>query len=568
MKVIKKQLALLISLILLAFPVSGMTAPAIFPSFSGGSGTEADPYLISDADGLYELAALVNSGVGCDGVYFLLTDDIALPDGTGWTPIGSGAQAPEGGYIAFKGDFNGGGHTVTGMSFVSALSVPASGFFGRTEGGSVHDINVSGVVGVPSGCTGGVIGVSLGTQLTDISFTGSVYGVSGVGGIVGRLSGGSITNCSFDGTLSGELSTGGVFGSGENALVSNCTASCTVSGYQYTGCIGGIADSVTFTRCASSGSLAAYSLSGGTVGFCFNCTLTECVNEAYIEGVDRIAGIAGNVQTSDFVSCVNNGVISAERFTGGVAGFCCGCTLTGCSNTGAVSGDDYIGGVMGWSDDGSDFGDNGLDNYISLCMNTGAVSGDWGVGGIIGDAHDAYVNDCFNTGDVSSVEYAGGLVGYTSESEVRRCYNVGTVRAGSNYGAVVGHVSNSGTVFENCFFLNTCCPYGDHGVSRSDTELLSEAAYTGFDFESTWSIPDTGYPYARLNVLLPPLPLYGDADGDGSITTVDALFILRYSMDIVPMTSLELFRSDIDADGVVDTTDALLTLRKAVNMRD
>ena len=54
----------------------------------GGSGSEQDPYTVSDAEGLNFLSAKVWAGNGYEGVYFALACDIDL-GGAAWTPIGT-----------------------------------------------------------------------------------------------------------------------------------------------------------------------------------------------------------------------------------------------------------------------------------------------------------------------------------------------------------------------------------------------------------------------------------------------------------------------------------------------
>lgn len=46
-------------------------------AFSGGSGTQADPYQIASTSDLNQLATDVNGGNGYSGKYFVLTADIA-----------------------------------------------------------------------------------------------------------------------------------------------------------------------------------------------------------------------------------------------------------------------------------------------------------------------------------------------------------------------------------------------------------------------------------------------------------------------------------------------------------
>ena len=56
----------------------------------------------------------------------------------------------------------------------------------------------------------------------------------------------------------------------------------------------------------------------------------------------------------------------------------------------------------------------------------------------------------------------------------------------------------------------------------------------------------------------------GDADGDGALTTTDALLVLRYSMDIIPSLPRPI-AADMDGSGTLDSMDALIILRQAVS---
>ena len=89
--------------------------------FAGGSGTETDPYLITNAAELAYLAKFTAEGGAAYGVYFALTEDIDL-GGREWTPIGSGHYTSDGVQTtgAFAGVFDGRGHKVTGLSITTA----------------------------------------------------------------------------------------------------------------------------------------------------------------------------------------------------------------------------------------------------------------------------------------------------------------------------------------------------------------------------------------------------------------------------------------------------------------
>ena len=108
--------------------------------FAGGTGTQSNPYLISSEAGLRYLQQQVAGGTNYAGQYIKLSSDIAL---TGeWTPIGSSAS------LAFAGNFDGAGHTVSGMT-ISDSTLSYAGLFGYTLNGvtiknvKLTDVNIN-----------------------------------------------------------------------------------------------------------------------------------------------------------------------------------------------------------------------------------------------------------------------------------------------------------------------------------------------------------------------------------------------------------------------------------------
>ena len=525
--------ALLIMCLALYMPASGLCAVhSSVPLPFAGSGTDDEPFLISTAAELRALSSRVNSGDGCEGEYFLLTADIDL-GGERFVPIGSGAAEN-----VFRGSFSGGGHSITGLYAEAWLGVSGAGLFGRTAGGSISALSVSGSVlgNESSACTGGIVGTASGTVFENVAFSG---------------------------TVAGGLSTGGLIGAAEQVSIVGCTVSASVTGLNYTGGVVGIADSAELSGCAFSGTVSSSERAGGMLGFCYNCTAENCTNTGRITAGDRLGGIAGMAQTSVFSGCTNLGPIEGERYAGGICGNCCGTSIADSANFASVAGEDYIGGILGWSDDGADFGENGLINELTRCMN----SGEWAAGGLIGDAHDARVFDCFTCGLVYSDDYAGGLIGYCAECTVSRCYNAGPVASPGSIGALTAYVSNGSAVFSDCVYLISCCAAGDpHGTSHTESELMTASAYPGFDFETVWTLGGASYPFARLQSLAAPRGS-GDIDLDGGVTVSDAVTALRFAMGLASPTVIERFLADTDSSGSVTVSDALTILRAAMGIQ-
>lgn len=110
-------------------------------SFSSGSGTEADPYLLTDVQDLMCFAANVaempETGdperVRYAGVYFRLECDIDL-QGLPWLGIGFGGSGNPGDSILFAGNFDGNGHAIYNFA---PLNRPMNGFFSVIGHGAV-----------------------------------------------------------------------------------------------------------------------------------------------------------------------------------------------------------------------------------------------------------------------------------------------------------------------------------------------------------------------------------------------------------------------------------------------
>ena len=175
-------------------------------------------YTVTSADGLMNIAKLVNGGKS--DINITLDTDIDLT-GKDWTPIGTDYDN------SYKGTFDGGGHTITGLTFTT--NDEYAGLFGRlNRAGTVKNVVMEGVQitsnQIDGGSIGGVVGSSWGT-IENCSVSGSVSGTVYVGGVVGVQIGGSITGCSSSATVKGMVDVGGVAGqTNSSATLTACYA--------------------------------------------------------------------------------------------------------------------------------------------------------------------------------------------------------------------------------------------------------------------------------------------------------------------------------------------------------
>ena len=268
-------------------------------NFSGGNGTYANPYLISTAADLAQLATLVNAGdTAYNNKQYKLANNINLSaygagfnNGKGWIPIGKYNPLNN---APFKGAFEGDSNVITGL-YINDTTLSGAGLFGSIEGAvrnlSVDSVNIRGGLYV-----GGVAGHIYGSGLWDCSSSGNIVGNQEVGGLVGRL---------FNGNLS------------------NCYSSCNVSGTL--DCVGGIAGWVEnvcrISNCYSTGDVTGNVNVGGIAGMLsYASTILYCYSTGNVTGNQYVGGIAGYVSGSSLINCYSTSNITANRFSGGILG--------------------------------------------------------------------------------------------------------------------------------------------------------------------------------------------------------------------------------------------------------
>ena len=176
-------------------------------------------YTVTSADGLMNIAELVNGGKS--NINITLDTDIDLT-GKDWTPIGTDYDN------SYKGTFDGGGHTITGLTFTT--NDEYAGLFGHlNSAGTVKNVVMEGIQitsnQIYGGSIGGVVGFSWGT-IENCTVSGSVSGTVYVGGVVGAQWEGSITGCSSSATVKGMVYVGGVVGqtNGNTITLTACYA--------------------------------------------------------------------------------------------------------------------------------------------------------------------------------------------------------------------------------------------------------------------------------------------------------------------------------------------------------
>lgn len=343
--------------------------------FAGGSGTQADPYLISDGWQLAYLAYQINSKDAAyyNNKYYALTADIDL-GGVNWDPIGciynsSGSADTS---KAFIGHFDGRGYTVYNLT-INASKYNFYRFFGLfgviEAGGYVENVRIS-------NC--------------HISIDGDVKGLACCGGIAGRIVDATVANCSVDGSVHASTSSSGVRVGGivgmtfSGSVIADCSAEVTVSGFSsdnnaMAGGIAGNIEGTTVARCFAnatvsvSGTGSVYAVSGGVVGYAHtSSSIYDCHSTGSVSGSNRrvecrVGGIVGAISKATVTRCYTTCSVFSKSEKNAIAGGIVGHMLqsssanriTQCLSLASVSADNYggwykyTGSIYGYKADGS-----------------------------------------------------------------------------------------------------------------------------------------------------------------------------------------------------------------------
>ena len=255
-----------------------------------GSGTQADPYIISDVDDLQAIEDHLAS-------YYELGGDIDASATIGWNgglgfdPLGTGS-------VKFTGQLDGKGYTVTSLSIDRSSEVAAL----------FHYIGVGGVV------------KNLG--LVDCS----IRAEKAMAAALVIYNEGTITNCYSTGTVtawgSGITTAGGLVKDNyAPGVVEDSYSSCTVNSNFGSGGFATLNESI-IRRCYATGNVTDTNI--GAAGFVdYNeGEITQCYATGNVHATGDAAGFVRGQTTGAVIrNCYARGNVLAERFSGQASGF-------------------------------------------------------------------------------------------------------------------------------------------------------------------------------------------------------------------------------------------------------
>ena len=276
--------------------------PNAFAAELGETAPEPEVIRIGSAEDFLAFAESCTLDSWSLGAQVQLLTDISLEDAD-FAPIPT-----------FGGSFDGGGHTVSGLSVTQSMS-PA-GLFGTLQPTAVvKNLKVSGVA-APDGDgmnVGGIVGENYGT-VEGCAFTGEVAGKTNVGGIAGANYG-TVRNCTASGSITGSNRTGGIAGY-HDGVIAACRNEMAVN-----------TESVDPT------------IDPSEIHLNFNLDFSQASNLDVSDAASDTGGIAG-YSSGSITDCVNTGAVGYPHIgynLGGIAGRSCG-FVEKCVNKGEITG--------------------------------------------------------------------------------------------------------------------------------------------------------------------------------------------------------------------------------------
>ncbi len=266
-------------------------------TYSGGAGTEADPYQIatkadikylSDNSSEWNKHFIQTADITFDAVDFESSGDF-YNGAQGFNPIANGSY--------FYGTYDGQEHTIDGL-FINRPGNDYVGLFSNISGTTVKNIYLSNVDITGKGSTGALVGLLYSSSaIENCHSEGTVTGEDGTGGLCGKMmSSGRITQSSSTCTINGNGLVGGLVGSITGATVdeSYATGSVNASGVNTGGLIGSISSASTINNSYSTGSVTSTSNAGGLAGRGdTDCTISKCYSTGTVSGSTASGGLLG-----------------------------------------------------------------------------------------------------------------------------------------------------------------------------------------------------------------------------------------------------------------------------------
>lgn len=191
--------------------------------FSGGTGTAADPYIVSTKSDFINVRYHMNS-------HFVQTENIDLSEDENFPIIGSISYP-------FTGHYNGGKYIIRNLN-ISAEKQNGVGLFSFINGGTVENVRIEKAKIIGGDNVGAIAGANKG-KIIGCYTDAEVYGKSSVGGITGNNAGSIENSVNKGAVVASKMFAGGIAGSNFN-VIRDCYNAGNITGTAYVAGITGV----------------------------------------------------------------------------------------------------------------------------------------------------------------------------------------------------------------------------------------------------------------------------------------------------------------------------------------
>ena len=471
-------------------------------TYTNGSGTEEDPYVITTPMELYSIRCNMSS-------HFVLGNDIDLTydttneeglfynEGKGWISIGSTISNH------FTGSLDGDDYTINGLN--QSLTGENAGLFGALTG-EIKNLTLDSV------------NIKYNKSESEASYT------SYIGALVGYSTTSTISNITTSGNIevsvdnTNRSSTGAVVGATYDSEISNVKNNI----------------NITITK---TDTLHGHSLVGGIVGEGYRSLIKHATNAGNMQNnisvgvVGNAGGIADSLYDTTLINCKNIGEVTAASKAAGLVATLSGVSssISYSSNTGKISSEEAGGLVsQAYCNAGTEICSERT-ILIEKSYNKGEIhSTSKAGGGIAARIANVNISNSFNVGNIYftevELEYneergVGGIAGINNgPAYVTSSYNAGMIycEGENNHKHVIHETLDDRYLnsYSDVYYMVPTFPimsftvesyghfYSNRTVIGEEINKLNwseETTYSGFDFTNTWYFdPASNYQYPQL----------------------------------------------------------------------
>jgi len=274
------------------------------------------------------------------------------------------------------------------------------------------------------------------------------------------------------------------------------------------GAIAGLSQGGMILRCSVTGEVSGSEDVGGMVGTLWAATLIDCQVDVRVTGVECVGGMIGNGPGGMLIRCESRVDMVGDKSVGGLIGELREAQIVDCRAEGMVVGRDAVGGLVGT-----------MPMAVSIVRSAAncEVVAEQAAGGLAGEAlffgaHSQWIIDSYARGSVTG-SVAGGLIGVASALRVGNSYVACTMMPVASeteaITPVVGGLFGEADTSRPPLVIASFWDAEISGIPASsgagtqdlgaglDTEQMQQKPtfeQAGWDFGSTWAIPEHDYP--------------------------------------------------------------------------